>query len=132
MNIIDLFYSFRTQEQAVEHLEKVRWGGDPHSCVYCGSESVGVHECNDRAMRRWQCRDCKRSFSVTVGTIFHRTHMPLRDWYLVLALMLNAKKSASACQIARDLGIRRPTVWSMMHRIRVAMASDLEGDYTAN
>ena len=126
MNIINLFYSFKTQEQAVEHLEKVRWGGDPQSCVYCDSEHVGLHECNDRAIRRWQCRDCKRSFSVTVGTIFHRTHMPLRDWYLVLALMLNAKKSASACQIARDLGIRRPTVWSMMHRIRVAMASDLE------
>ncbi len=126
MNIIDLFYSFRTQEQAVEHLERVRWGGKPHCCLYCGSESVGVHECNDRAMRRWQCRDCHRSFSVTVGTIFHRTHMPLRDWFLVLAMMLNAKKSSSACQIARDLGIRRPTVWSMMHRIRVAMASDLE------
>lgn len=59
-----------------------------------------------------------------VGTLFHGTHVPLRDWFLLLALMLNAKKSASAYQISRDLGIRRATVWSMMHRVRTAMASD--------
>ncbi len=50
--------------------------------------------------------------------------MPLRKWFMVLALVLNAKKSASAYQISRDTGIRRATVWSMMHRIRVAMSSD--------
>lgn len=55
--------------------------------------------------------------------MFHGTHVPLRDWFLVLALMLNAKKSASACQIARDIGRRRATVWSMMQRIRTAMAA---------
>ncbi len=125
MNIIELFQSFQTQEQAVEYLEKVRWGGEPH-CPYCGSTSVGRHASGDRTMARWQCRDCKRAFSVTVGTLFHGTHVPLRDWFLVLALMLNAKKSASAYQIARDLGKRRATVWSMMHRIRTAMAADPE------
>ncbi len=125
MNIITLFYSFKTQEQAVEYLEKVRWNGQP-TCPYCDSVACGTHASSDRAMRRWQCRDCKSTFSVTVGTIFHGTHKPLRDWFLVLGLMLNAKKSASACQISRDLGIRRPTVWSMMHRIRVAMDSELE------
>jgi len=75
---------------------------------------------------RWQCRDCTRAFSATVGTIFHGTHIPLRSWFLCIALMLNAKKSASSYQIARDLGMRRPTVWSMMHRIRLAMANDQE------
>lgn len=54
--------------------------------------------------------------------------MPLRSWFLVLALMLNAEKSASAYQISRDLGLRRATVWSMMHRIRAAMAADPEQD----
>jgi len=52
--------------------------------------------------------------------------MPLRKWFLLIALMLNAKKSASAYQISRDLGIRRATVWSMMHRARLAMATDQE------
>lgn len=123
MNIIELFQSFQTQEQAIEHLEKVRWHGEP-SCPYCGSLNVGRHASGDRAMPRLQCRDCTRAFAVTIGTLFHGTHVPLRNWFLVLALMLNAKKSASAYQIARDLGMRRPTVWSMMHRIRLAMASD--------
>lgn len=123
MNIIEIFQSFKTQEQAVDYLEKVRWHGQP-ICPYCISESVCRHVSGDRAGQRWQCQDCTRAFSVTVGTIFHGTHIPLRNWFLVIALMLNAKKSASACQIARDLGMRRPTVWSMMHRIRIAMVDD--------
>lgn len=123
MDILGVLNSFQTQEQAVEYLEKVRWKGRP-VCPYCNSEAIGRHVSDDRAMQRWQCRECKRAFAVTVGTIFHGTHVPLRQWFLVIALMVNAKKSASACQIARDLGMRRPTVWSMMHRVRVAMASD--------
>jgi transposase-like protein len=123
VNILEVFQSFTTQEQAIEHLEKVRWHGSP-VCPYCESHSVCRHASGDRAMPRWQCQSCSRAFSVTVGTLFHRTHLPLRIWFLVLALMLNAKKSASACQIARDVGIRRPTVWSMMHRIRSVMAND--------
>lgn len=124
-NIIDVFNNFQTQEQAIQYLEDVRWGGQP-ICPYCKSAKVGVHSSNDRKMPRWQCQDCHRPFAVTVGTIFHGTHIPLRDWFLCIALMLNAKKSASAYQIARDLGMRRPTVWSMMHRIRLAMANDPE------
>lgn len=123
MNVIQIFQSFQTQEQAVEYLEKVRWAGEPH-CPYCGSVSVGRHASGDRDMARWQCRDCTRAFAVTVGTLFHGTHLPLRTWFLVLALMLNAKKSASSYQIARDLGMRQPTAWSMMHRVRTAMAAD--------
>ena len=123
MNILELFQSFQTDEQAIEHLEATRWRGRP-LCPYCNSDLVGRHASGDRANQRWQCRHCTRAFSVTVGTIFHGTHMSLRKWFMVLALMLNAKKSASAYQISRDLGIRRATVWSMMHRIRIAMSAD--------
>lgn len=123
MHILDLFKTFQTQEQAIEHLENVRWRGHP-VCPYCHGEAVGRHVSGDRAQQRWQCRACTRAFAVTVGTIFHGTHVPLQKWFLVIALMLNAKKSASAYQIARDIGMRRPTVWSMMHRVRTAMAND--------
>jgi transposase-like protein len=125
VTILDVFNGFQTQEQAIEYLEKVRWKGEP-VCPYCDSKNVGRHASGDRKMVRWQCRKCTRAFAVTVGTIFHGTHIPLRSWFLTLALMLNAKKSASAYQISRDLGIRRATVWSMMHRLRVAMANDPE------
>ncbi len=123
MDILTVFRSFQTQEQCLTYLEEIRWKGEP-ACVYCGSLSVCRHASPDRANQRWQCQDCSRAFAVTVGTIFHRTHMPLQTWFMLLALMLNAKKSASACQIARDIGVRRATVWSMMHRVRVAMAED--------
>ena len=125
MNILELFQTFQTQEQAVDHLERVRWRGRP-VCPYCMSEQVCRHASGDRKGQRWQCQSCTRAFAVTVGTIFHGTHIPLKSWFMVLALMLNAKKSASSCQIARDLGIRQPTVWSMMHRARNAMLGDAD------
>jgi len=121
MKILELFETFKTQEQAVDHLEKVRWHGRP-VCPYCQGEKVCRHVSGDRKGQRWQCQTCTRAFSVTVGTIFHGTHIPLKNWFLLLALMLNAKKSASSCQIARDLGMRQPTVWTMMHRARIAMS----------
>ena len=125
MNIIQLFETFETNLQAVEYLERARWDDKP-SCHYCESKRTSIHKSKDRAIRRWQCHECHRAFSVTVGTVFHRTHVPLKKWFLILALMLNAKKSTSSCQIARDLGMNQPTVWSIMHRIRAAMALDPE------
>ena len=122
MNIIELFRTFQTEAQAIEYLESVRWKGTT-LCPYCASSRVGRHASGDRAMPRWQCYDCRRAFAVTIGTLFHGSHKSLKDWFLILALMLNAKKSASSCQISRDVGIRQPTVWSMMHRIRTAMAA---------
>lgn len=118
MNIIQIFKKFPTQESCLEHLEKARWADKP-VCTYCGSEKVCKHK--EKTKERWQCWSCQKSFSVTVGTIFHHTHIPLQKWFLLISLMLNAKKGLSACQAARDIEMRRPTVWSMMHRIRNAM-----------
>jgi transposase-like protein len=119
MNILDLINKFSTQEKCIKHLEKARWG-DKVKCVYCSSENINPLP----KELRHHCNGCRKSFSVTVGTIFHRTHIELQKWFLVMSLMLNARKGLSSYQIARDLGMRRPTVWSMMHRIRKAMASN--------
>jgi transposase-like protein len=125
VNIIAIFQSFQTQEQAIDYLERVRWHGKP-ICPYCKSDRVCRHASGDRANVRWQCWRCERSFSATVGTIFHGTHVPLKTWFLVLALMLDPRKSVSASKIARDVDMRRPTVWSMMRRVKHAVASDQE------
>lgn len=107
------------------HLEKVRWDDFPE-CPYCGW--IGVSRNRDpkreATAERWKCQKCLRSFSVTVGTIFHNSHVDLQRWFLLISLMLNAKKGLSAMQAARDLDMRRPTVWSMMHRIRKALVDD--------
>lgn len=121
MNIIQIFQKFPTQESCIKHLEQARWG-DTVICPYCASDKIAKH--TEISKTRWQCWNCRKSFSVTVGTIFHNTHVPLQKWFLLIGLMLNAKKGLSACQAARDIEMRRPTVWSMMHRIRNAMKDD--------
>ena len=73
------------------------------------------------AERRHHRNNCKTSFSVTVGTIFHHTHLPLQKWFLALSLVLNAKKNISARQLARDLQVNKNTGWRMGMQIRNAM-----------
>lgn len=123
MNIIQIYNAFPDQEACLNHLERKRWGDKP-TCVYCASPKAYRH--TEKTKTRWQCGTCKKSFSVTVGTIFHHTHIELQKWFLLIALMLNAKKGLSAYQAARDIELRRATVWSMMHRIRNAMKDDGE------
>ena len=121
MNIFDLIKKYGTQEKCIKLLEKVKWGDCP-ACPYCNSENVCRHKERNQ-QSRWQCSTCKQSYSVTVGTIFHCTHLELPKWFAILSLMLNAKKSLSSYQISRDIGIRQPTVLSIQNKIRKAMAS---------
>ena len=119
MNIAQVYRKFPTQESCIEYLEQKRWAGVP-VCPYCGSTNTNHLE----KQSRHYCNGCRKSFSVTINTIFHDTKVPLQDWFALISLMLNARKGISACQASRDLGIRRPTVWSMMNRIRKAMQED--------
>ena len=123
MNIIDIMQRWPSQEASMAHLERVRWNGRP-LCPYCQSDKVCVHASKDRSLPRWQCQDCHRPFSATVGTIFHHTHLPLQTWFLAMSLMLNAKKNISNAQLARDLDLPYKTAWSLALRIRNAMLTD--------
>ncbi|MDX2138201.1 MAG: IS1595 family transposase [Chloroflexota bacterium] len=123
MNIIEIMKRWPNQEAAIAHLEKVRWNGKP-VCPYCNSDKVCVHASKDKSLPRWQCEDCHSAFSVTVGTIFHHTHLPLQTWFLAMAIMLNAKKNVSNAQLARDLNLPYKTAWSLALRIRTAMVTD--------
>ena len=115
MNIIQVFERFPTQQDCIAHLEAARWAGEP-SCPYCGSLNTIPNQ------HRHYCYGCKTSFSVTVGTIFHRTHMPLQKWFLAIMLMLNAKKGLSALQLSRDLDVNKNTAWRVSMQIRKAMS----------
>jgi transposase-like protein len=124
-SIVEVYRRWPTKEACIEHLEAVRWGESP-TCPYCGADRVSHNRDRTRSLTasRWKCQRCMRSFSVTVGTIFHNSHIDLQLWFLLISLMLSAKKGLSAMQAARDLETRRPTVWSMMHRVRRAMVDD--------
>lgn len=121
-SLVEVYRRFPSKEAAVTHLAAVRWPNGP-TCPNCGADTV-ARKVEKGQADRLQCWSCERSFSATVGTIFHNSHIDLQRWFLLIALMLNAKKGLSAMQAARDLEMRRPTVWSMMHRIRGAMADD--------
>ncbi len=121
MDIVTVFELFPTQESCIEHLERARWRGVP-KCPYCGSTRCG------RTQERRRCYDCKTSFSVTVGTIFHHTHLPLQKWFLAVTLMLNAKKSLSALQLSRDIRVNKNTAWRIAMQIRKAMAQSEHRD----
>lgn len=121
-SIIAVYKRWPTQADCLNHLATVRWGEKP-MCAYCGADTVCKKTEADQRPRL-QCWSCHKSFSATVNTIFHNSHVDLQKWFLLISLMFSAKKGLSAMQAARNLEMRRPTVWSMMHRIRAAMVDD--------
>lgn len=126
MNINEINNRFKTQEDCIAYIEAKRWSNGIVTCPYCQSAKVSKHASKDREISRHQCSSCKKTFSALVGTIYQGTHIPLKQWFLLISLMMNAKKSLSACQAARDLGIRRTTVWKMMHKIRTSLKQDTD------
>ena len=75
---------------------------------------------------RWNCHGCKSSFNVLSGTIFERTKLELRKWFLAISLIVNAKRSISSHQLSRDLDLNQKTAWYMATRIRRAMVEEGE------
>ena len=121
MNLIHVMERFPDQESCIEHLERVRWRGTPH-CPHWGSVSIRCKkEDGEGRVGRWNCHDCKASFKVTHGTVFHGTKIPLQKWFLALSLVLNAKKGISSYQLQRDLDLNQKTAWFILVRIRAEM-----------
>ena len=116
MDIIKVFEQFPTKESCIEHLEKIRWKNEPE-CPYCHSH----HYSDMKDEYRYHCNKCNTSYSVTVGTIFHNTKLPLQKWFVAVALVINAKKGISARQLARDIHVTKDTAWRIQMQIRKAM-----------
>ena len=119
MNILEVVKNFPDQAACIKYLEQKRWNGKP-ICPYCSSDNTN-HLAKEN---RHHCNGCRKSFSATVGTIFHDSRLPLQKWFLAIALMLNAKKGISSRQLARDLDLPVKTAWSINHRIRKSMKQD--------
>src|SRR5207247_1187519 len=92
------------------------------ACRHCGS--VNVYRMHGASIRPGllRCRDCKRQFTVTVGTIFEDSHLPLTIWVKAFHMMTSSKKGISALQLQRNLGLGSyKTAWHLAHRIRLVM-----------
>ena len=129
MNLIDIFEAFKSDEQCLEYLEQMRWP-DGVRCPTCGGDKISRIErqskTKNKRNRVYQCLEstCKQQFSATAGTLFHDSHLPLKKWFMAIALMLNAKKGLSALQLQRDLKVNYRTAWYLNHRIREAMVDN--------
>lgn len=118
-DLTDPIYSNETA--AREHLEGIRWA-DGAYCPHCGGYD-GIAKLGGAAAEKglWFCNPCRKKFTVTVGTVFERSHIPLSKWLAAFALMCSSKKGVSAHQGHRMLGITYKSAWFMWHRIREAM-----------
>jgi len=125
---------FTNEDKAREHLEALRWPDGPF-CPHCGSfnakrlpaqrgRPTKAHP--EGAIRNGvvQCNDCRKQYSVTVGTVCESSKIPLNKWLLANHLLCASKKGMSAHQLHRMLGITYKSAWFMFHRIREAMRSD--------
>ena len=113
---------YNDETAAREHLEKLQWPDGP-ICPHCGVIGQAT-ELAGKSTRPgvWKCRPCGKPFSVTVGTVFERSHIPLTKWLLATELLTSSKKGISSHQLHRMLGVTYKTAWFMAHRIREAMA----------
>jgi transposase-like protein len=112
---------FTDETAAREHLEALRWPNGV-SCPHCGGlEKITKMQGKSHRPGLFLCGDCRGHFSVTVGTVYERSHIPLHKWLLATHLMASSKKGISAHQLHRMLGITYKSAWFMAHRIREAM-----------
>ena len=116
VNLVSLIEQFGSEDRCRAYLEALRWPDDV-KCPRCESDKIS------QIVKRNQfdCDNCRYQFSVTAGTIFNDSHLPLWKWFLAVYLLCESKKGMSACQIQRTLGISYKTAWYLCHRIRAAM-----------
>lgn len=113
---------YTDEDAARRHLEKLNWPDGPQ-CPHCGSIDSAT-KLKGRSTRPgvYKCRECEKPFSVTVGTVFERSHIKLNLWLYAVHLLTASKKGISSHQLHRMLGVTYKTAWFMSHRIRAAMA----------
>ena len=143
MNLMDLAQQYSSPEKAREHLERIRWPEGP-ICPHCGlvgeafkltakatppkvEKTLKPQKRERKTTVRegvWKCSGCRQQFTVTVGTIFEDSHIPLNKWLMAFHLLCASKKGMSAHQLHRMLGVTYKSAWFMAHRIRYAMTQE--------
>jgi transposase-like protein len=116
MNLVELVEQFADEKKCRSYLEALRWPDGP-VCPRC--KAVKIYRIVER--EQFVCDSCDYQFSVTAGTIFHDSHLPLWKWFLAAYLMMESKKAMSANQMKRTLAVSYKTAWYLCHRIRKAI-----------
>ena len=124
MNDVLSHKRFQDEEEAYKWVEAHLWPHGPQ-CPRCGVLEDRITKLKGKSTRigTYKCKDCRKPFTVKVGTIFEDSHIPLRIWLQAIALMAASKKGISANQLHRMTGMTLKSAWFMAHRIREAMRS---------
>lgn len=117
-SILEFQKEFSTEEKCREYLEQQRWNGTP-ACPFCGS--LNVHRFPNGKIFKCREKECRSKFSVTVGTIYENTKIPLSKWFLATYILAVHSKGISSLQLATWLGVTQKTAWHLNHRIRVML-----------
>lgn len=120
---------FNDEQAAFDFIESKLWPDGP-VCPHCG-ERGRIGKLNGKTTRKglYKCYACRKPFTVTMGTIFEDSHIPLRHWLQALYLMASSKKGISANQLHRTLDVTLKTAWFMAHRLRLAMNQEPDGPF---
>jgi len=120
INLVKLSKYFHDEVSAIEFIEKLRWPDGP-ICPHCEATKVYHLKVSGTKRKVWKCGECRKQFTVKVGTIFEDSHIPLSKWLAAIYMMCSSKKGVSAHQIHRELDITYKSAWFLCHRIRLAM-----------
>src|SRR5689334_5570806 len=116
VNLLSILEAYDTDAECRAYLEELRWPNGVE-CPRCQSTSIS----RIKARKVFDCDKCRYQFSVTAGTIFHDSHLPLPKWFLAIFLVTESRKGMSALQLKRLLKVSYKTAWYLCHRIREAM-----------
>src|SRR6266704_3718420 len=125
LNLATLVSRYGTSEKCRELRCRLRWNNG-QQCPRCNDAAVEL----ETDTQLFYCKRCDYQFTVTAGTIFNDSHLPLEKWFMATLLLCEAKKGISAHQIHRTLGISYKTAWYLCHRIRAAMKEAAKGKLT--
>lgn len=114
-NLMQMMAAFPDEQSAIDHLTAIRWKGGAF-CPHCGSTKV--YHFSDK--RTHKCGDCRKRFSIKVGTIFEDSKIELRKWFMAVWLLTSHKKGIASTQLAKDIGVTQKTAWFMTQRLRHA------------
>lgn len=120
--LLEAIQYFSDLNVCIEFVAKMRWP-EGTTCLYCGCKKVYFIT----TRKIFKCKECRRQFSVTSGTIFHDSHIRLDKWLPAMWMAVCMKNGVSSHELARTLGVTQKTAWYMLHRIRFAMQMERKG-----
>lgn len=119
-SLYDMMEAFPDEQSAIDHLRAIRWGDNNERahCPHCGSTRVmhfkdgKTHKCSEK--------ECRKRFSIKVGTIFEDSKIPLRKWFMAIWMVTSHKKGIASTTLAKDIKVTQKTAWFMTQRLRFA------------